>query len=110
VGGVVAFQPLVLLEVQRHVLDENNKRPKTYGKAEPHASGSGGVTNMPAPQRKPLFDYQINIALKITACQASDVDLADWEREFLNDFQSYKRPTQKQYKLLWAICDKCGVR
>jgi hypothetical protein len=65
---------------------------------------------MPATQRQPLFDYQVDVYAKIQACLDSGVELTEWEQALLRDWKSYQRPTQRQYRLLWRVCDKCGVK
>jgi hypothetical protein len=65
---------------------------------------------MPASQRQPLFDCRVDVYAKIQACLDSGVELTEWEQEILNNWKSYQRPTQRQYKLLWEVCRKCGVK
>jgi hypothetical protein len=63
-----------------------------------------------APKPEPLFDYRVDVANKIQACQESGIELAEWEQELLRDWRSYRKPTQAQYRLLWRICARCGVK
>jgi hypothetical protein len=59
---------------------------------------------MPAPQRN--IEYQVYIAEQIKQLRASGVKLTAWERQFLKDFRLYRRPTQRQYKILFDLFRK----
>jgi hypothetical protein len=59
---------------------------------------------------RPLFEYQVpDVAAKIRACEASGVDLAQWEQDLLRNWRHFHRPSQKEYRLLWRVCRRCGV-
>jgi hypothetical protein len=59
---------------------------------------------------KPLFDYRVDVAAKVRECLDSGVPLTNGEQHFLQSFQAFLRPTQSQYRTLWELCSKCGVK
>ena len=71
----------------------------------------GGVRRSRAllADRPKLFDYQIDLKAKIDACQASGVELTQFEKKFLGDFLSFRRRSQGTWRIFWKVCRKCGV-
>lgn len=63
-----------------------------------------------AARPKPLFEYQVpDVVVKVRACQASGVELSQFERKFISDFASLRRRSPGTWQIFWRICSKCGV-
>ena len=63
-----------------------------------------------AARPKPLFEVPVpDVVTKVRACQASGVELSQWEAKYLSDFPSLRRRSPQAWQIFWRICARCGV-
>ncbi|CEF48884.1 unnamed protein product [uncultured bacterium] len=63
-----------------------------------------------APRPKPLFEVQVpDVVVKVRACQASGVELSQFERKYISDFPSLRKRSPQAWRIFWKIAAKCGV-
>ena len=63
-----------------------------------------------APRRPQLFDCPVpDVVTKVRACQASGIELSQFEKKYLSDFPSLRRRSPQAWRIFWAICRKAGV-
>jgi hypothetical protein len=58
---------------------------------------------------EPDADYQNVLRWIVEDIEDSGVELNETERTLLRGIKMFLRPTPQQYRLLFSLCEKCGV-